>query len=78
MKIHILDQAEDDLVDGHNFYAMKSKSKESSPTSLIAYTRTSNPWFCMPESIKRDTKAIGECFLRGFRLQFITRSQETK
>ncbi len=38
MNIHILDQAEDDLVDDTIF--MRIKSKESVPISWIVYTRT--------------------------------------
>jgi len=77
MKIHILDHAEDDLVDGYNFYedqapiSMRIKRPGLEYISWIAFTRTLSRLCCMPEYIGSSTKIIGGCCRKDFLSQFI-------
>ena len=77
MKIHIVDQAEDDLVDGYNFY------EDQAPLGLgyiswIVFTQTLSRLCCMLAYIGSSTKIIGECCREDFPLQFIIPFQEMR
>ncbi len=76
MKIHILDHAEDDLVDGYNFYEDQAPGLEY--ISWIAFTRTLSRLCYMLEYIGSSTKIIGGCCRKDFLSQFIIPFQEIR
>ena len=76
MKIHIVDQVEDDLVDGYNFY--EDQAPGLGYISWIASTRTLSRLCCMLVYIGSSTRIIGGCYRKDFLLQFIIPFQEMR